>query len=387
MKINDIAQIHWRKRSDSAPIDKWFGVQACLESEDENSLEIGGRSYFDDDQSMERSQEYAPPTITSDYILKVVNQAYDNCYKVEDIIDSLKDLDRLDLATLKLIERGLVLIWQNLNSDLGSYLDESVNSLLKGKFSPEEIKTIKDIYYRVKGLDYQKELGDIRSVNKSLPELNKDEKEFLELVSKHIYLDNYTADLDNKLQSNLNRLVEVYGLDLQDLVWYSFEDLENLVKKKKILNKDGIEERKHYRVMVKIGGEIGFFYGRENFDRIKSFLGNDKPETIDDRVRGQTACPGKAVGKVKKVLGIKDMDKVNNGDILVSTMTRPDLLVAIKKAGGIVTDLGGITSHAAIISRELGIPCIVGTKNATKILKDGMRVEVDADQGIVRKIE
>lgn len=67
-------------------------------------------------------------------------------------------------------------------------------------------------------------------------------------------------------------------------------------------------------------------------------------------------------------------------------MTNPDLVTAMKIAGAIVTDLGGITSHAAIVSRELNIPCVIGTKIATKVFKDGDMVEVDANRGDVRKI-
>lgn len=68
-------------------------------------------------------------------------------------------------------------------------------------------------------------------------------------------------------------------------------------------------------------------------------------------------------------------------------MTRPELMPAVKKAKAIITDEGGLTCHAAIVSRELGVPCIIGTKIATKILKDGNLVEVDANKGIIRKIK
>ena len=78
------------------------------------------------------------------------------------------------------------------------------------------------------------------------------------------------------------------------------------------------------------------------------------------------------------------MPKLEIGDILVSPMTRPELMPAVKRAAAIVTDEGGITCHAAIVSRELGIPCIIGTKNATRILKDGDKVEVDANHGVVK---
>ncbi len=101
---------------------------------------------------------------------------------------------------------------------------------------------------------------------------------------------------------------------------------------------------------------------------------------------GQTAQPGYAKGVVKLILRAKDIHKMNKGDILVSIATDPDIVPAMKLAGAIVTEQGGITSHAAIVSRELGIPCVIGTKIATKILKDGDLVEVDANKGIVKKL-
>ncbi len=101
---------------------------------------------------------------------------------------------------------------------------------------------------------------------------------------------------------------------------------------------------------------------------------------------GQCASPGFAKGTVRVVLDAKDSGKVKNGDVLVTRMTTPDFVPAMKRACAIVTDDGGITCHAAIISRELGVPCLIGTQFATSTLKDGDVVQVDADKGRVRKI-
>jgi phosphohistidine swiveling domain-containing protein len=98
---------------------------------------------------------------------------------------------------------------------------------------------------------------------------------------------------------------------------------------------------------------------------------------------GDCAAPGRARGAARIVNVVADMAKMKDGDILISIATTPDLIPAIKKASAIVTDVGGITCHAAIISRELGIPCVVGTKIATKIIKDGMIIDVDATHGKV----
>jgi len=100
-------------------------------------------------------------------------------------------------------------------------------------------------------------------------------------------------------------------------------------------------------------------------------------------LKGLGASPGTGMGRVKLIASSKDIKNMEKGEVLVTEMTTPDFVPAMKKAAGIVTDTGGMTSHAAIVSRELGIPCIVGTGTATSILKDGMEVSVDGSHGIV----
>ncbi|MBI5071325.1 hypothetical protein HZB93_00280 [Candidatus Falkowbacteria bacterium] len=104
-------------------------------------------------------------------------------------------------------------------------------------------------------------------------------------------------------------------------------------------------------------------------------------------IKGQCGCVGKAKGAVRIVINPEDMEKMRKGDILVSIATNPDLVSAMKKAAAIVTEQGGVTSHAAIVARELRIPCVIGTKIATKVLKDGDIVEVDANHGVVKIIK
>jgi phosphoenolpyruvate synthase/pyruvate phosphate dikinase len=119
----------------------------------------------------------------------------------------------------------------------------------------------------------------------------------------------------------------------------------------------------------------------------EAFLPEGLNKEIILEVRGRVACGGKAAGRAKIIRTIKDIYKVNHGDIIVSPMTSPELVPAIRRCVAIVTDFGGITCHAAIVSREFNIPCIVGTENATKLIKDKDLVEVDADSGIVRVLE
>ncbi len=100
-------------------------------------------------------------------------------------------------------------------------------------------------------------------------------------------------------------------------------------------------------------------------------------------LHGAAASPGLGTGSVKVLKSPKEINKVDIGDVLVAPMTSPDYVPAMKRAAAIITDEGGQTSHAAIVSRELGIPCVVGTKEATKLLKDGMVVTVDGANGQV----
>jgi len=96
---------------------------------------------------------------------------------------------------------------------------------------------------------------------------------------------------------------------------------------------------------------------------------------------GLAASPGVASGIVKIIHDISELEKVEKGDVMVTEMTNPDMVVAMQKSAGIITDEGGITSHAAIVSREMGIPAVVGTDDATKKLKDGDEVTVDGNSG------
>lgn len=111
------------------------------------------------------------------------------------------------------------------------------------------------------------------------------------------------------------------------------------------------------------------------------------PDTVHHEVRGTIASRGHAIGRAIVTDDPKvAMRLVKRGDILITSMTTPDFVPAIKKAGGVVTNEGGVTVHAAIVSREFGIPCITGTVHATHVFKTGDYVEVDAIQGKVKQV-
>lgn len=137
-----------------------------------------------------------------------------------------------------------------------------------------------------------------------------------------------------------------------------------------------------------------FYYVDKNRELVlsgKEFdeLFTKKSEDYKDiqEIRGMIANGGSVLGKVVICRSYGELCKVKQGDILVTSMTRPEFMLVLRKVAGIITDEGGITSHAAIVARELGIPAIIGTKVATKILKDGMMVELKANHGLVKIIK
>jgi len=136
-------------------------------------------------------------------------------------------------------------------------------------------------------------------------------------------------------------------------------------------------------------GTVAVFTGKEAqslYDTIKRPHQDISFDNITE-IKGACACPGKAKGVVRIINRVTDMEKMQYDDILVSLATTPSIVSAMKKAAAIITDEGGLTCHASIVSRELNIPCVIGTKFGTQILKDGDQVEVDADRGVIKIIK
>lgn len=140
-------------------------------------------------------------------------------------------------------------------------------------------------------------------------------------------------------------------------------------------------------IFVDNNGKCSAVDGEDAVEAFKMLM-DHIPRAQSDELRGTVACRGKATGRVRVVAGPDSPSArvFEAGDILVTSMTRPEFVPLMKLCAAIITDEGGITSHAAIVSRELRKPCIIGTKHATEVLHDGDMVEVDADKGIVRKL-
>jgi phosphohistidine swiveling domain-containing protein len=166
------------------------------------------------------------------------------------------------------------------------------------------------------------------------------------------------------------------------------EEILGLFSGKKIDQRIIDNRKKHYAFRI-VDGRLHEHSYEEAREIHATFTATKKT----NEVRGAIANKGKYIGKVIVAPMLNDPAKVRKiiarmkkGDVLVAQTTSPEYMPICRLAGAIVTDQGGMLSHAAIISRELGIPCVVGTSIATRVFKDGDTVEVDADRGVVRKI-
>lgn len=181
----------------------------------------------------------------------------------------------------------------------------------------------------------------------------------------------------------------------QVAVQKGWEEVQKLSDEKILeLAKVGISTQQHYFFPQDM--EWAYYQGKIYITQARPIttLGkDDAPKTSTSEVdvtkslnkilTGAPASPGIVSGPVRLVDDVGHLDKVKDGDIMVTVMTTPDFVPAMKRAAGIITDRGGLTSHAAIVSRELGVTCVVGTTTASKTLKDGMIVTLNGSTGEV----
>ncbi|PIN76571.1 hypothetical protein COV17_02025 [Candidatus Woesearchaeota archaeon CG10_big_fil_rev_8_21_14_0_10_36_11] len=198
--------------------------------------------------------------------------------------------------------------------------------------------------------------------------------------------DFYLISLFNEIAKRTGELV----FDIQK--YYLIEEIGELLKNGVKLSDEEKTARKKYFVGLWKNGNATYVSGDEAENLAKQELIELYESQEGNEIKGTVANKGKVVGVVR-ILESNNIEQLREfrrsfqkGDILVTQMTQPNVIDIAEKSGAIVTEEGGMLSHAAIISREFGIPCIVGTEVATKVFKDGDLVEVDANTGIVRKI-
>ncbi|PIR93479.1 hypothetical protein COT99_00585 [Candidatus Falkowbacteria bacterium CG10_big_fil_rev_8_21_14_0_10_43_10] len=264
---------------------------------------------------------------------------------------------------------------------LESYLDQIRGLIKQNFFIAKRLREISQEKERVKKLQgkYVKEIG-----------LGQDKQyAFLfKLARELMHLKDYRKDALYKSYYHADKLIREIGKRLLlspiQVKHILPAEMKAVLVRGKCQERE-LNERIKYSVLLFPASGVKIYTGAEAKKIVKAKARATKKIEAEE-ISGQVAYPGKARGIAKLIFTAADMSKMEQGNILVSPATNPNLIPAMKKASAIVTDKGGITAHAAVISREFKIPCIIGTDIATQVLRDGDKVEVDAEMGIVRKL-
>lgn len=237
----------------------------------------------------------------------------------------------------------------------------------------------------------------LRQINEQMPKTSSHRREsvypsnaFVRIMALATYWRTHCAEVVAKVvfgsRGVLEQIAKMQNVSYDDFVYLLPDEMieisegEKLEKAAEIIN-----ERKKGFGYVILDGKGNIITGKILTDLIDVLV--EKPKDDIQEFSGKVASKGEIVtARAKVILEPKDFEKLEPGDVLVAAETTPDFVPIMKRASAIITDRGGITSHAAIVSRELKKPCIIGTKIGTQVLKDGDMVEVDTDSGVVRKI-
>ncbi len=260
-------------------------------------------------------------------------------------------------------------------------LIERLKTLLE-RNTVEEIKRIKAI--RKENQKLSKEL--IRKLKRSAP---ADFESVIKTAKKFAWLRTYRTDVLHSsgftAREMFFRIAELMRIKGNDIMFTGPHEIREFFEKgRSIVNQVIIEERKKGCGTLNVDGEHMIIVGKE-LERLRKIV-KDEESKLHDFVKGACAFKGKIKGAAKIVHNQFELHKVKKGDVLIAAMTFPSFIAAMEKAAAFVTDEGGILCHAAIVSREMRKPCVIGTKIATKVFKDSEMVEVDAVKGVVRKI-
>jgi len=313
---------------------------------------------------------------------------------------------------------GLVLLYKKNHPKFDKLLEKHQESFFWIENNYKKIKVLSTNYFLEKIKNESKKssklirkslenISDLKTINKQQTDLLKKLKISKELRKKLEILPLIAMWQDLRKEMNvrgnyyLNEFLIEFAkrksYTLDDLYFISPDEIEkihnynenNHVNITTIITSQELESRKKYFVHLVKQPNIDFIFSGQDAKKICNTFENK----LIIQMNGIEEIQGMPVENINKIIQgrvsivLDPLKNKFNNEILVASMTRPEYLPFMKKARAIITDEGGITCHAAIISRELGIPCIVGTNNATKVFKDGDRVEIDMKKGTLKKIK
>jgi len=223
---------------------------------------------------------------------------------------------------------------------------------------------------------------------------NQTLQELIDITQDYLFLRTDRTDTLRIILYDMRGFLEEIGRranwKYEEVIYLTPDELLMFLNGDRLPPRSTIQERqKHFLILTKGEGPIDLVSEADEIRRIiDEELGPERERVEEGElvVRGTGVYPGVVTGPVKLIESVAEGRKMEEGDILVTTMTTPEMVEIYHKAKGIVTDEGGITCHAAIISRELKIPCVIGTGEATSVFSDGMLVEVNSKEGVVKSV-
>ncbi|OVE74659.1 hypothetical protein BVX95_01645 [archaeon D22] len=251
---------------------------------------------------------------------------------------------------------------------------------------PWSLKDVEDYISNLKIGDRYEKLDFQEALERA--KLDNNKKEMFQMIKELGYIKDVRDDYRRKgiyfIQSLFAEISKRMNISLKEIAYLREEEILNFLDGKIIDLSNGKKRQEGFLLYLKDEKVLCF---DQAISKELTDIGFREEESETSEIKGIVACKGIARGTVKIVVTVHDILKIKKGDILVAVTTHPDYVTAMQKSAAIVTDEGGILSHAAIVGRELGIPCIVGTNIATKVLQHGQIAEVDADKGVVKLIE
>ncbi len=328
--------------------------------------------------SAKREQNEAYAVITTPSELSAPKKEELLFYKLALILQKTKKYD--DKLITKILSDFW---WTEMNWRAGD--GKTLQSIKKG--TDDILKEAKDIAMHIKKLEnYPDEIVELKKKYLKYPELLLLNIIFEEYALLHELRKETQMKTTFSLYLLFEEISKRFGIPVRHLESYSPDEIIALLEKNNKISNQEIVMRSECTTLF-INNSLVQLKSGEDALRLKASEQSNEVEALRD-FSGLPASLGKAIGRVKIALSAAEaLKKIEKGDILVTGMTLPDFVPAMKKAAAIITNEGGATCHAAIISREFNIPCIVGTKIATKVLKDGMLVEVNANHGVVKIVK
>lgn len=262
------------------------------------------------------------------------------------------------------------------------------------KYFSRCLNNLKRSKWKKRLANYEKEfILRRKNFNQTILPFTSKERRFFKLVNQYSLLrhqrDLYRGSAYYYGHFLYQEIQRRFKMSMAELLVYTVDELKQLLKTGKGLDKKEIQRRKRHFIYLMINGEKTIISQPLKIKKIIKEQLSEQKYLISQKseVKGNTAYAGKVKGTVRVIhLNTLDQDlkSFKKGEVMVTESTKPEYVPAMRRAVAIITNEGGVTCHAAIVSRELKKPCIIGTKIATKVLKDGDRVEVDAERGIIR---